>query len=63
MGRIKTTLIKRTANSLIKEYPDRFTKNFDENKNLVSKLAQIHSKKIRNIVAGYITRLTRNKVE
>ena len=49
MGRIKTTLIKRTANSLIKKYPDKFTENFDENKKIVDGLAEIQSKKLRNI--------------
>ncbi len=61
MGRIKTTLIKRTANSLIKKYPDKFTENFDENKKSVEELAEIQSKKLRNIIAGYITRLTRKE--
>ena len=58
MGRIKTTLIKRTANSLIKKYPDRFTEDFEENKKTVEELAEIQSKKLRNVIAGYITRLT-----
>ena len=61
MGRIKTMLIKRTTNTLIKEYPNKFTENFDENKKLVEEVAEIQSKKLRNVIAGYITRLTKKE--
>lgn len=61
MGRIKTTLIKRTANTLIKKHPERFTENFDENKKAVDEVAEVQSKKLRNVIAGYITRLTRKQ--
>jgi small subunit ribosomal protein S17e len=63
MGRIKTTLIKRNVNKLIKNYSDRFTTDFEENKKQVIELADIPSKKIRNIIAGYVTRLMKNKKE
>ena len=59
MGRIKTMLIKRTTNKLVHEHGDDFTTNFDENKKIVEKLAEIPSKKLRNIIAGYATRLTK----
>lgn len=61
MGRIKTMLIKRTSNLLVKEYPDKFTKDFDENKKKVEGLVDVSSKKLRNIIAGYVTRLTKSK--
>ena len=61
MGRIKTTLIKRTAIKLLELHRDQFKKEFNENKKLVSEFADIPSKKIRNIVAGYITRLKRSE--
>ena len=61
MGRIKTMLIKRTANTLIKKYPDKFTENFQENKKTVEEVAEIPSKKLRNVIAGYITRLTKKQ--
>ena len=54
MGRIKSTLIKRTAENLIKENIE-FSDNFEENKKLLGDT--MPSKKIRNMVAGYITRL------
>ena len=61
MGRIKTTMIKRTANTLIKNYPEKFTEDFGKNKKLVEESAEIHSKKLRNIIAGYLSRLTRKQ--
>ena len=61
MGRIKTTLIKRVSKQLIREHGKDFKKDFDENKTLVSKYADIPSKKIRNVIAGYVTRLVKQK--
>ena len=63
MGRIKTQLIKRVSNKLIQEHGNDFKKDFKENKEIVSKLADIPSKKIRNIIAGYVTRLIKTKEE
>ncbi len=56
MGRVKPAYIKRIAIELLKKYPNLFTGNFDENKKLVSMLTNIQSKRVRNRVAGYITR-------
>ncbi|MFH1332350.1 MAG: 30S ribosomal protein S17e [archaeon] len=61
MGRIKTRLIKRTVNSLIAKYPEKFKDNFEENKKLVEDVAEIPSKKLRNVIAGYITRLVKKQ--
>jgi len=61
MGRIKTTMIKRTANTLIKTYPEKFTEDFEKNKQAVEELSEMESKKLRNIIAGYLTRLTRKQ--
>ena len=62
MGRIKTILIKRTAHKLISMHKEQFKKDFDSNKKTVSNLAEIPSKKLRNSIAGYISRImTREK--
>jgi small subunit ribosomal protein S17e len=63
MGRIKTQLIKRTTLKLLKNYPTTFTEDFKENKELVSRYIDTKSKKIRNVVAGYVTRLMRKGIE
>lgn len=60
MGRIKTQLVKRTTLALYREHRERFTTTFEENKKIVSGLAEFPSKKIRNVVAGYLTRLMRS---
>jgi len=57
MGRIKTQLTKRVTNDLIEENPDTFKKDFGENKKLVDEFADVPSKKMRNVIAGYVTRL------
>jgi small subunit ribosomal protein S17e len=57
MGRIKTTLVKRMGNKIYQMNKDKFKKDFDINKKILPDLAEIPSKKLRNIIAGYITRL------
>jgi len=59
MGRIKTKLAKRITLELHERYKKDFTTDFGQNKKLVSARADIKSKKIRNVIAGYITRLIR----
>lgn len=63
MGNVRTDQIKRTARELVRRFPDKFTGNFDENKRLVSLLLQGATTKIRNQVAGYITRYLASEEE
>jgi small subunit ribosomal protein S17e len=63
MGRIKTQMIKRATHELIHQYRERFKENFDENKKVVDSVATMHGKKLRNVIAGYVTRLMRMKKE
>ena len=57
MGRIKTMLIKRTTEDLMEKHGDEFTTNFDDNKRILGGRAKLNSKKMRNVIAGYATRL------
>ena len=50
-------LIKRVTNQLMDEHAEKFTQDFEKNKALVEQYAEIPSKKIRNVIAGYATRL------
>ncbi len=59
MGRIKTQLTKRLTFALRKEHPGVFTTDFAQNKKLVQEHLGVPSKKIRNTIAGYLTRLAR----
>lgn len=61
MGRIKTKQVKRIANELIKEHREEFKEDFKENKGLVGKFIKVPSKKMKNVIAGYVTRLARKK--
>ena len=63
MGRIKTTLVKRNVHELIQRYPDKFSNDFNDNKKAVVETTELNSKKLRNIMAGYLTRLMRTKKE
>jgi len=57
LGKVRPTFIKRTARELLEKYRDRFKPDFEHNKRVVQELTNIRSKRIRNRVAGYITRL------
>jgi ribosomal protein S17E len=57
MGRIKTTLIKRTTKELMEL--EEFSPDFKENKIKLGNI--LPSKKIRNKIAGYLTRLSHTK--
>lgn len=61
MGRIKTKLVKRVTFELIERHGDKLKKTFEENKKIIGELAELPSKKIRNIVAGYVTRVMKSK--
>lgn len=56
MGRIKITAIKNLADELIEKFGDRFSTDFEKNKESLDEIKDIKSKKTRNILAGYITR-------
>jgi len=61
VGRIKTKLIKRMTNQLVKQHGEKLKDNYEENKPIVSKLVQVQSAKLRNIIAGYATRLMKTR--
>jgi len=61
MGKVRTTLVKRTARKLLEKYPDLFTGDFEHNKRVVTELIEYRSKKLRNQIAGYITHLVNAK--
>ncbi|MBS7604993.1 MAG: 30S ribosomal protein S17e [Candidatus Bathyarchaeia archaeon] len=57
MGNVRPEKIKRIARELLRRYPNKFTTNFEENKKILSSIALVPSSRLRNSVAGYITRL------
>lgn len=60
MGRIKTSPVKRITRRLIECYEDEFTDDFEKNKEKVRELVDCSSKRLVNMIAGYITRIKRN---
>lgn len=48
---------------LLGAHRESFTKNFDENKKVVQDMLSGPSKKLRNVIAGYATRLVKNEKE
>jgi len=56
LGKIRPTYIKRSAEELVRKFPDRFTADFENNKKVVMELADITTVKMRNRIAGYVTR-------
>lgn len=61
MGRIKTIFIKRVGRELFEANSDKFTEDYSKNKDLVRELAIIQSKKMLNVIAGYVTSLKKQK--
>jgi small subunit ribosomal protein S17e len=63
MGRIRQKYIKRSARLLLEKYPDKFTGDFEQNRNALDGVATIGSKPLKNKIAGYITTLLKQKSE
>jgi len=57
MGRVRTKTIKKAAKVLIEKYYSKLTSDFHVNKKLLSEVAVIPTKKLRNKVAGFATHL------
>jgi len=54
VGQVKNMFIKNLTRGLIEKYPDKFTKDFEKNKKELDKIIELESKKVRNMVAGYL---------
>jgi small subunit ribosomal protein S17e len=56
VGSIRQTYIKSTVDALLRQYPNEFGTDFNENKDKVERLANVQTKEVRNRLAGYVTR-------
>jgi small subunit ribosomal protein S17e len=61
MGNIRTSFVKRLSRELIETHQGEFTTDFDENKKLVMEHSTVSTKHLRNKIAGYVTRLVRQR--
>ena len=57
MGNVRSEKVKRIARELVRRNPGKFGADFVENKKLIESLVSIPSKRLRNTIAGYVTRL------
>jgi small subunit ribosomal protein S17e len=58
---IKPSYIKTLGLEVLAKNRDRFSNNYDENKQALSTVASIESKRVRNRIAGFITRKINTK--
>jgi len=61
MGKIKSKMVKRSAEEIVKR-DIGFSTDFDKNKKILGSNT-MPSKKIRNQMAGYLVRLKRKEIE
>ena len=57
LGSVRSEKVKSAARELFKRYPSKFTTDYAENKKTMASMLNVPSKKLRNTIAGYITRL------
>ena len=57
LGKVRPEQVKKIARELLERFPDKFNTNFENNKKLVESFIKIPSIRLRNRIAGYITRL------
>ena len=60
MGRIKNALVKRTARALMKT-ENKFDETFKKNSAILGN--SMPSKRLRNQIAGYVTRVNKDKIK
>ncbi|WP_254533721.1 30S ribosomal protein S17e [Natrinema gelatinilyticum] len=48
--------VMNIGNRLLKQYPDAFSTEFSTNKQVVQNMTYVSSRRLRNRIAGYITR-------
>lgn len=61
MGRVRQTYVKRLAKDLVDADSERFSEDFEENKEELKETEEFSSKKLRNRTAGYIVRVIQNR--
>ena len=57
MGKVRTDTVKRTSREVLRRFPERFAGDFESDKQAVNDLVSTQSKRLRNRIAGYVTRL------
>ena len=53
--------IKNLTARILENHKEQFTRDFEKNKEILSQKIKLESKKIRNQIAGYITRMMKQE--
>ena len=61
MGKIKSKMMRRTAESLMKDEEIEFSEDFEKNKKILGDT--MPSKKLRNKIAGLISRMKKQEAK
>jgi small subunit ribosomal protein S17e len=56
MGRVRTKTVKKSAKVIVEKYYGKLTLDFQSNKRMTDEVAKLPSKRMRNKIAGYITK-------
>jgi small subunit ribosomal protein S17e len=59
MGNIRTSQVKRLSKQIVRDFHDQLNTEFENNKHVVEEVCTAMSKKMRNQIAGYVTRIMR----
>lgn len=59
MGRIKTQFVKSTSRKLLLKHPEKFSIDYKSNRAALTDMISTPSKKMKNVIAGYLSRLVR----
>ena len=54
-------MIKRVGKKLVAQHRSSFKTTFEENKEIIPKFVEVPSKKLRNVLTGYITHLMKKE--
>jgi len=57
LGKVRTDTVKRTSREVLRRFPERFAGDWESDKQAVNDLVSTQSKRLRNRIAGYVTRL------
>lgn len=58
MGKVRSSKVKRLALELLEKYSSALSTDFEKNKEVAKQYLPHVTKRMRNRVAGYVTRLT-----
>lgn len=62
MGKLSNKILRKKAQEIYELYPDKITSDFEQNKKFLDSLDVFQGKLSRNIIAGLLVKLSREKI-